>query len=153
VGIRTLNGRKYAEQSFKSISDTFTVSWVAPVANTGDVNIYAAGLASNNNGAISGDASAKTALTLTESGSSSVDTNLDQPQAFRAYTIQNQLRIHAPQGAAQITMMDLNGRDLLSQTYPGGSGMINLPYLNPGIYLVSWQQGDARMTVKCWMSQ
>ena len=153
VGIRTLNGRKYAEQSFKSISDTFTVSWVAPVANTGDVSIYAAGLASNNNGAISGDASAKITLTLTESGSSSVNTNLDHPQAFKAYTIQNQLRIEAPEGVAQITLMDLNGRNLLSHTYPGGSGVVDLPYLNTGIYLVSWQQGDARMTVKCWMGQ
>jgi hypothetical protein len=35
----------------------------------------------------------------------------------------------------------------LSQTYPGGSGVVDLPYLNPGIYLVSWQQGESRMTL------
>lgn len=78
IQVIPLSGRRYAEHSMKSVSNTFRTPWTAPAAGTGEVRFYAAGLAANNNGTTSGDgvASLTTPLTVTELTSSTNDTQI-----------------------------------------------------------------------------
>lgn len=53
--ITTSSGLSYARHSPKTSSGTWSVSWTAPSTNVGNVTLYAAGVAANNNSSNSGD--------------------------------------------------------------------------------------------------
>lgn len=60
----TIAGRGYFEHdNGASATGVFQVSWTAPVAGTGTVNLYGIGLVVNGNGGTSGDQSSPTAMT------------------------------------------------------------------------------------------
>lgn len=69
-----LSGRDYVEHSSPSMQGTFEMEWIAPGTGTGEVTVYAASNAVNNNGGSSGDGTAAGTLVLPEaSGSSTFD--------------------------------------------------------------------------------
>ena len=54
--LENVNSRHIFEHNDLSAANTFTVQWTAPVAGTGDVTAYFAGIAANGNGGTGGDA-------------------------------------------------------------------------------------------------
>lgn len=69
-------GRNYIEHDATAGSGDFEFSWTAPAAGSGDVTLYAAGIAANGTGSSSGDGAAMGNVMLTEmvSGLFSVET-------------------------------------------------------------------------------
>lgn len=55
IGIRTVNGRLYAEHNMPSTSQTFVMRWEAPTADVGKVTFYASGNTVNRDGTTAGD--------------------------------------------------------------------------------------------------
>ena len=68
----SINGRTYLEHNGPSNSETFTATWTAPEAGSGDVTVFAAGIAANGNGGTSGDSGATNSVTISEDDLSSV---------------------------------------------------------------------------------
>lgn len=66
TGVQGLSGRNYFEHRSRRTENMWEIEWTAPDAGTGTLNIYAAGLAANSNGANTGDSPAKSSLELTE---------------------------------------------------------------------------------------
>jgi hypothetical protein len=64
--IVTISGRSYLEQNSISASGLFRVNWTAPAAGTGNVRIFASGLAVNANGGTSGDQVATANIQISE---------------------------------------------------------------------------------------
>jgi hypothetical protein len=60
------NGRLYAEQLDRSITNLFEVEWTAPAIGSGPITIYAAGTGVNSNDSDSGDGGSRSALQLDE---------------------------------------------------------------------------------------
>ncbi|MDX2067333.1 MAG: choice-of-anchor V domain-containing protein [Haliscomenobacter sp.] len=73
--IVTLGGRQYAEQSRRSTSNTFQMPWTAPAAGTGDLKVYAAGMAVNGDGGTGRDNAVKATLSLIEATSTGLTSN------------------------------------------------------------------------------
>jgi len=72
--ITSLNGRQYIEHDGRNAAGVFEFTWVAPTTGTGDVKIYAAGLAVNGSGT-GGDSYASNVTTLTENALGIADYN------------------------------------------------------------------------------
>lgn len=62
----TLSSRDYLEHSSMADVGTFESEWIAPAAGTGDVTVYAAGIAANGNGGATGDGTAAISATIGE---------------------------------------------------------------------------------------
>ena len=67
-----INGRAYLEQNGPSTTETFTATWTAPAEGSGDVTVFAAGVAANGNSTPSGDSGAIGSVTISEDDLSSV---------------------------------------------------------------------------------
>lgn len=67
-----INGRTYLEQNGPSNTETFTATWTAPAEGSGDVTVFAAGIAANGNSTPSGDSGAIGSVTISEDDLSSV---------------------------------------------------------------------------------
>ena len=67
------NGRQYAEHNGPSTTNEFEMEWTAPVAGTGDVTFYFCGNAVNLMSGTNGDNAICGKITLTEEGSSSIN--------------------------------------------------------------------------------
>ena len=153
TGIRVtpINNRQYAEQSVKSSSNTFRTPWTAPAAGSGDVRFYAAGLATNNNGGTSGDATASlsTPFTITELTSSDNEVNRAN-FAVKAFPnpVREQLTI-ALEGHssffAQVNLYDANGRLVKGDRRmiaPGQSNWtMDVQWLPAGMYWLEINDG------------
>ncbi len=70
-----LGGRQYAEQSRRATSNTFQMPWTAPAAGTGDLKVYATGLAVNGDGGTGSDNAVKAILSLSEATSTGLSAN------------------------------------------------------------------------------
>jgi hypothetical protein len=64
--ITTVGLRRYLEHTNRSVSGVFGATWTAPIAGTGTVTVWAAGIFCNANGGTSGDAGFNGSLALTE---------------------------------------------------------------------------------------
>jgi len=150
TSIRTLNGRSYPEQTFPSLKDTFRLEWVAPAAGFGDVRLFAAGVASNGNGSSSGDGAANTSLILGEDDASS----LLQPVIAPLSALQHGglLEIRMPDTPARITLFDLQGRPRIERQTQGAAWSLPLDGLSAGLYLLHWQSGESRHTLKVMLN-
>ena len=78
------NGRQYAEQASASTSSEFEMTWVAPVAGTGDVTFYYCGNAVNLMSGTNGDNAICGKITLNEDGTMS---SINAPDAKVALDI------------------------------------------------------------------
>jgi len=153
TGIRVtpINNRQYAEQAVKSSSNTFRTPWTAPAAGSGDVRFYAAGLATNNNGGTSGDATASlsTPLTITELTSSNNEVNRANfvIKAFpNPVTEQLNITLEGHNSfSAQVNLYDANGRLVQAERRliaPGQSSwMMDVQWLAAGVYWLEINDG------------
>jgi hypothetical protein len=157
TGVQTLSNRQYFEHRSRRPDNTFEIEWTAPAAGTGDVSIYAAGIASNANSQQTGDGAAKTSLTLNEDDGASVNTN--SPFSFSAdllnNPVENEMVIDLENNVAakyQFRMMSLNGQVLLSEVENIQAGnqlqRFDVSGLTPGMYLMAIENGLERKMLK-----
>lgn len=151
VAVRTVNNRSYAEQSFPSTKDTFRLEWVAPLANTGDVRLYASGVAGNGNGSSSGDGSASGFLVLPEDQASSLAETPAGVPSLTAVQRGGMLEITTPDLPGRLTLLDLSGRPLQTDWSQGGrvAWQSNLG----GLHLLVWEdaRGEQRLVTKVFL--
>lgn len=148
TSIRTLNGRSYPEHTFPSLKDTFRLEWVAPAVGFGDVRLFAAGVASNGNGSSSGDGAANASLTLQEDDASSLARPDHAVSVIDVVQQGRQLLVTTPDLPGQLSLFDLQGRPGHTLPATGGTSQISLAGLPAGIWLLQWQSGTQRHTVK-----
>lgn len=153
TGIRVtpINNRQYAEQSVKSSSNTFRTPWTAPASGSGDVRFYAAGLATNNNGGTSGDATASLSTPLTISELTSSNNELTSTNfVVKAFPnpVVEQLHILLEgysNFSAQVGLYDANGRLVKSDhrlIVPGQSSWtMDVQWLPAGMYWLEINDG------------
>lgn len=153
TGIRVtpINNRQYAEQSVKSSSNTFRTPWTAPASGSGDVRFYAAGLATNNNGGTSGDATASLSTPLTISELTSSNNELTSTNfVVKAFPnpVVEQLHILLEgysNFSAQVGLYDVNGRLVKSDhrlIIPGQSSWtMDVQWLPAGMYWLEINDG------------
>ena len=78
----TLNGRTYLEHNGPSSTDEFSATWTAPEAGTGDVTVFAAGIAANGNGGTSGDSGVVGSISLNELDPASIKVLTKEEMSF-----------------------------------------------------------------------
>lgn len=76
--LKTLSSRSYFEQSARTNSTPFTVTWTAPVVGTGTVTFYTSMLACNGNGKESGDQTYAFSAALTEQAATANEEDVPQ---------------------------------------------------------------------------
>jgi len=139
--ISILNGVTYLEHSQRSTDGIFNVTWTAPASGTGDVTIYAAGLAINNNSSTSGDNYVNTTVTLSESTSTSVEKVAHPVLDYSIYpnpVQDNRFFIDGINGDANIAIRDITGRVVYQvNTNIQQAQAVDLPQLPKGVYTVS----------------
>jgi len=108
---------------------SWTLRWTAPAAGTGDVTLYVAGNAANNNGANSGDRIYATSFTSAEDTGVPV---LETPLAFAVhgavpnpFNPRTEIRFNLPQpSSVRVTVLTVEGRrvtTLADRTFGAGS--------------------------------
>ncbi|MDZ4678879.1 MAG: choice-of-anchor V domain-containing protein [Saprospiraceae bacterium] len=154
----TISNRVYVEHNTPSVANTFEVEWTAPVAGTGDVRLYSAGNATNNNNGTTGDNAVRlpTPLTLTEMATS----NLTTTQLFRQLSawpnpVSDELNIRivtAKSGLFKMEVLDAQGRWLRSEQVQLAAGENNLRRdwnaAMPGVYFVQFSDGEGLATLR-----
>lgn len=141
----TLGGRKYIEHSTPAANGVFELPWIAPASGTGTVTFYAASLASNLNGSISGDGVAKNTLVIQESGISNVSFTEKEFATMNIFPnpVQETLNVQIISRAAgphKIRLIDVRGAVVQTEsvTLQVGTNQRSFPVGNlaPGLYLV-----------------
>jgi len=126
--VSTVNGVNYFEHQGMSTSGVFSVDWTAPASGTGDVSIYAMGVAINANSGTSGDdPSSAVSFTFTED----VPTTIDFPGNPYCSDVSNPTPVVT--GEQGGTFSAPSGLDINSS-----SGQINMAGSTPGTYTVSY---------------
>jgi len=150
--LTTINNITYLEHSFRSLDGMFGALWTAPPSGTGDVTIYAAGLAVNNNGSTSGDNYINTTFTLSEDGTTPVSTINKQALDYNVYpnpATDGQFFIDGVNGDANIAVRDIAGRVVYQvNTSIQNTHEVNLQQLPKGIYTVTVTQDNKVGTQK-----
>lgn len=141
----TLGGRKYIEHSTPAANGVIELPWIAPASGTGTVTFYAASLASNLNGSISGDGVAKNTLIIQESGVSNVSFTEKEFATMNVFpnpvheTLNIQI-ISRAAGPHKIRLIDVRGAVVQTEsvTLQVGTNLRSFPVGNlaPGLYLV-----------------
>ncbi len=148
VAIRTVNNRSYAEHQFPSLKDTFQLSWVAPPANTGQVRLYAAGIAANANGSDSGDGASRDSLFLQEDGAS--DVMVPSAASMSVMYDGSSLLVQLPLAEGALELWTLAGQPVWQHPVPA-PGFLRLTAPQPGLYLLSWLTDQGRTTRKIFL--
>ncbi len=147
VAIRSVNNRSYPEQQYPSLKDTFQLEWVAPMAGTGDIKIYSAGVATNANGNSGGDGAAFANITIQEFGVSSIATNRPAGFDIISYLPGNSMVLMVPEQDGQLMIYDLMGRIHHVQSYRGINQVsLDLSSLHSGTYLLHWKGSTSMWT-------
>ena len=149
VAIRTVSNRSYPEHQYPSLKDTFLLDWQAPPAGTGDVRLYAAGVATNANGNSGGDGAAFISTTLTEEGASTVQHSRPEGWAIISHLPGEYLELQVPDTRSSITVYDLHGK-VRSVQHLNGTDQIRLDLggWSAGCYLLVWEGQHTRWTEK-----
>ncbi len=147
------NGREFLEHQGRSSTGVFTATWEAPVTGTGDVTVYAAGMAVNGSGTAGDNTSPTAQLVLSESIPSSID-DLDREAAsFNIFPMPNNGAFNFTNkdmtGFVKIQIYTLEGRSVYSENLlldHNGSHFIYCKHLVPGIYIVEMENEKTRKT-------
>jgi len=129
------NGRLYAEQVDRSVTNLFEIQWTAPGEGSGPVTIYAAGNGVNANDSESGDGASRSSLQIEESitsttnGSMASDVTIYPNPFTERFWIQGSI-----ENLSKIEITDLFGRKITSRDLNESSRSIDLSNLNDGIY-------------------
>lgn len=153
MSVIELEGRQYAEHNIPNTENTFEIEWTAPESGTGEVNIYAACVAGNNNTSNSGDGSVflvdpvmLTELVTNAEEQKLVFTDLrllNNPVfdvlSFKIWTTENELY--------QINISNISGQVIISkqlQLSDGeNNGTVDLSNLPTGTYIFQITNGKA----------
>jgi hypothetical protein len=149
--------RRYAEHSRVSADSTFTFEWTAPMAGSGDVQVYVVGNLVNRAGGNSGDngSTAPTIVSLSE-GNPVATRNFELiegalfPNPTSGPTT---LRVTPPRGGEySLRILGMNGQVLTQGDHQlvAGTSTIQLPVetLSSGMYLIELQGEGARLVTK-----
>jgi hypothetical protein len=140
------------EQKTPKPNGTFTFDWTAPVAGTGNVTFYFAGLAANGNG---GDDSGDYTYTGNKSfaeyiaPSTGVETITASATVFPNPATSQVVVKSNIQASAIVSVMDINGR-LMNQTSVDNATNfdLNIAELNAGVYFVHVQGAGKTANVR-----
>lgn len=151
----TIGGRDYVEHNTPNTdSDFFEMEWVAPAAATGDVTVYAAGIAANLNGNAGGDGTAVNTLVLTEDNSSNVTNVLGQYANMKVFPnpVQETLNLEITSrtsGNFTLRFTDISGKVIRSEQLNLHSGLnetsLLVNDLEKGHYILQLS-GEAHLT-------
>jgi hypothetical protein len=148
IAIRNSQGRQYPEQSFKSLTDSFTLTWIAPVSGSGAVRFYAAGIAANNNNSSSGDGSANAVLEIAEGNASSIVT-YNSLTPLKVVPAVGGISLLSTEQSGMLRVFDMGGRQITEVLVPEGAAhFIPLPQLPPAVYVAHWQSGVQASALK-----
>jgi hypothetical protein len=155
----TINSRNYVEHSRTNTTNTWNIAWIAPVAGSGSVRVYAAGNAVNGNRSSNGDQSGimSAPLVIAENPTSGIKS----PEALNAevsafpnpVTEELQVKISSQELLKVITIsvIDLNGRVISQQKKfnPGTEFQASFEASEwaKGVYLLRLSDGE-RVTTK-----
>ena len=157
IQITELGGRSYIEHNSPSPNDVWGVEWTAPEAGTGDMTIYAAGIAANNNGNSGGDGVASSSVTIPEDLSNSAS---QVEQNFAALSIApnpivdwTRLNITSQvSGEFQLSIVSATGQLVLSKKINLQTGQneeeLQLSNLQSGLYFLHLTSQDQIITHK-----
>jgi len=122
-------------------STSWNIRWTAPAAGSGDVDFYAAVMASNGNGSTSGDQIFKDNLTVSEDLSASVsETNEVITSVFPNPVIENTIYVRSSGSVQGYELLDLRGSKVLSGQLNNESNVeINVEQIPAGIYVLKLQ--------------
>jgi len=146
--VTTANSRSYYEHSQSSAFGSFAFDWTATAGKTGDTTVfYIAGLDADGNGTSTGnDNYSTTSITLTKKVVSSSVVTVDESSVEALSIFPNpsngDLVLHGLEGAADVTVHDLSGRTVFSQSLELSLyTALNLDVAT-GVYVVRVQQGQ-----------
>lgn len=132
----TLNERTYLEHNGSSITKDFTSTWTAPAEGSGDVTVFAAGIAANGNGGTSGDSGAIGSTTFTEGDLSSTKVLTADEMNFYPNPAQNFIKVDTKLSQSMVyDVLSINGVKVLSGRLENNS--IDISNLANGLYLVA----------------
>jgi hypothetical protein len=136
--IITTNNRDIASHSAPSSTGLWAFDWTAPANPTGNVTIYAAGMAANGNGGDNGDKAATGSITLAldnSSGVSAVSSNLE------VYPNPCSNEIFLPANTQSATVFSASGQKIEISII---ENKINASSLSPGFYFVKGQTKEGQ---------
>lgn len=134
----TLQGREYVEHSSPRTSNTLEIPWTAPTTAGEGVRFYVSGIAANNNGSSSGDASARLASPLqitpmVTSVRESVVRSLNLQVLGNPLDEELRLVLNNPEaGQFRFSLMSVDGRSFWSVQQ----------WLQEGEQLLQWEVGQ-----------
>lgn len=137
-------GIEYLEHQGLQAAGSFVATWQAPVAGTGSVTLYGAGLACNGNGGTSGDqVTPAIQVTLTEDNSTNVNNIEGQIALFDVYPMPNNgnftLKNNGKEGDLQLQVVNMAGQVVAVEQLnmaQNSTQTLNFPNLIPGVYTV-----------------
>lgn len=154
--VSVVAGRSYIEHSTPSDNGSFEFSWTAPAAGTGDVTLYAGGLAADGGGSSAGDGSALGNVMLTEMVSDIFQVER-LPVSLDIYPnpVQNQLHLSMQSdisGSFDLNIYDLKGQllqqEVISLSATTQQEQIDVNDLPKGNYLLQLTDGVKMVTKK-----
>jgi hypothetical protein len=155
--IVTLGGRQYAEQSRRSTANTFQMTWTAPAAGTGDLRVYAAGMAVNGDGGTGRDNAVKATLNLNEATSTGLNSDKILKAQIKVYPnpaiefARVEIEGNSENEQLWVNLLDVQGRILQSKKLqqPAQSSQVdlNVKALPKGQYWVQVSNGSRTKTI------
>lgn len=131
-----LNGRAYLEHNGPSNSETFMATWTAPEEGSGDVTVFAAGIAANGNGGTSGDTGATGSVTLAESDLSSVKILTNDEMSFSPNPAIDFIKVDTELNQSMLyDVLNINGAKVTSGNIENNT--IDISNLTNGLYIVT----------------
>ena len=144
VATASNTNRTYAEHHEPSVSNEFTMTWVAGQAGAGDITFYYVGTGVNGNNQNSGDGGSTNSITLTE-GESTGTNGLSLDVKINAFPnpvqeVLNLQTVAAESGKYQLRVLDMLGKihsnEFVYLTNGDNQMEVNMGHLASGTYTV-----------------
>lgn len=132
----TLNGRTYLEHKGPSNLDIFSATWTAPEAGTGDVTVFAAGIAANGNGGSSGDSGVIGSMAFTELDLSSIKVLTADEMSFSPNPAMDIIKVDTKLNQSMVyNVLSMSGAKVASGYVENNA--IDISNLTNGLYIVT----------------
>ncbi|MCB9447247.1 MAG: T9SS type A sorting domain-containing protein [Flavobacteriales bacterium] len=160
-GFNSFDDRRYATYTYagsvapQTGSNSWQFDWTAPATDEGDITLYLAGVAANNDGTDLGDQVYTTTLTLVPAATGI--SNQIGLSEFQVYPVpaKDMLHVSFVSDRRQRVTMDLltlEGKSVMMQAdrvVDAGSVRITIPLnVAPGVYLLRMKDGGGEITLK-----
>lgn len=141
--LRTIGSRQFCEHSAPSTSGTWSIDWTAPATAPDSVVIYAAGNATNNDGAKTGDDIKTTRFTLKKSTTSALGTITNS--GIRIFPNPTAHLLQVSLDMERLVLYNLQGQQLLEAT---NTRTLDVTSLEAGFYLLQVEKDGKIETCK-----